>query len=173
MARTVGACLVVLVILAPAATANNPGAAGRSAVYPRSLAETFSAVSVQALQDGIRVVLGGVTVFRPTGRARRLLNRAANTSARCGSDLAFTPESTCIGACDVSKGACDRKCSMGMNSCLTECPLLGFACDAYCRAALVVCHGNCARAHDACANTCPARGGGESKGMVTNRVVVQ
>jgi hypothetical protein len=173
MVRTIGAGLVALVFLVPAAAANIHGATGRAAVHPHSLTAGLSAASVTTLQDDIEAALGTVTVFAPAGGARGLVHRVAHTSARCGGELAFSPESSCLGACDASKNACEQKCSMGLNTCLTQCPMLGFACDAYCRAALLVCHGSCAREHDSCANACPARGSGESKGLVTNPAIVQ
>jgi hypothetical protein len=167
------ACLAALVFLMPAAAANIHGATGRAAGHRHSLTAAFSAVSMKTLQDDIEAALGTVTVFAPAGGARGLVNRAAHVSARCGGELALTPESSCVGACDATKEACEHKCNMGLNTCLTQCPMLGFACDAYCRAAVLVCHGYCTRDHDSCANACPARGSGESKGMVTNPAVVQ
>ena len=173
MARTISACLVMMVLLAPAATANGPGTGGRAGTHASSFGAALPALTLQRVQNGLQAALGTAAVFTPAGGARGLVNRAAHVSARCGGELALSPETSCLGTCNAAREACEHKCSMGLNTCLSQCPMLGFACDAYCRASLLVCHGYCARDRDSCANGCPARGSGESKGMVTSPAGVQ
>jgi hypothetical protein len=172
MTRMVSACLLMMVFLAPAATANSSGTISPADTRASSLGAALPALTLPGVQNHLEALVA-VAVFAPGGGVRGLANGAAHVPARCGSGLAFSPESSCLAGCDAAKETCERKCNTGLNTCLTQCPMLGFACDAYCRAATVVCHGYCTRDHDSCVGACPTRGSGESKGMVTKPAFVQ
>lgn len=159
MGRNLVVCLVALVLLPSAAAATGPQSDGRRAVLP--------------YLPGVAPGGGAIASFAPLRTVRAFANPTPSAVARCGGELAFSPDATCTRACDASKDACDSKCSMGLNSCLAQCPVLGFACDAYCRAAVIVCRGSCARAHGACVDRCPQRGARESKRIVTNGILGQ
>ena len=157
MARALLASLLAAVLLTPAVSLAGPPGTARPAEDPGGLRSA--------------VVLAGRAAAFLSSPAR--LKPSSGTFARCSPELALSPDVVCLRGCEVSKDACDGKCTAGFNSCLAQCPMLGFACDAACRAASLMCRGSCARAHDSCFDHCPDRGGRESKTIPTGRVSVQ